>query len=253
MQSKNFWIIAHAIGDFYSSSGHLPLPGGLPDMKAQSADYIQLQNTYKAKARKDLTQVLETVRSSEKQLGRKSAIDEKEVEAFCKGAAFVKLVKGRPLRIAEEPSLAAWSDRFKDVCREVKNEESLMPIYISFLAYDWYLMYNHFPPRPYDESPEVESAYRAQVTKLMTGYSERFLELFRKALGESNLDSTKERIRNTIAELGRAGGAELHNISALTGGMVAQEVIKVITKQYIPIDNTCIFDGITSKTAVLNL
>jgi len=45
----------------------------------------------------------------------------------------------------------------------------------------------------------------------------------------------------------------LHNISAMTGGMVSQEVIKIITKQYIPIDNTCILDGITSRTQVLRI
>jgi len=54
-------------------------------------------------------------------------------------------------------------------------------------------------------------------------------------------------------ELARGGLAELHNISALTGGMVAQEVIKVLTKQYVPIDNTCVFDGIASKTAVFRV
>ena len=51
----------------------------------------------------------------------------------------------------------------------------------------------------------------------------------------------------------RAGGGELHNIAAAAGGMVAQEVIKVITKQYVPVDNTCFFDGIASKTSVLRL
>jgi amyloid beta precursor protein binding protein 1 len=54
-------------------------------------------------------------------------------------------------------------------------------------------------------------------------------------------------------EVARAKGGELHNISALTGGMVAQEVIKIITKQYIPIDNTCVFDGITSRTQILRI
>ena len=54
-------------------------------------------------------------------------------------------------------------------------------------------------------------------------------------------------------EVARARGGELHNISALTGGMVAQEAIKIITKQYIPIDNTCIFDGISSRCQVLQL
>ena len=51
----------------------------------------------------------------------------------------------------------------------------------------------------------------------------------------------------------RAGGAELHNIAALTGGLVSQEVIKAITEQYIPVDNTCVFDGVNSKTAVFRI
>ena len=42
-------------------------------------------------------------------------------------------------------------------------------------------------------------------------------------------------------------------MSALAGGMVAQEIIKVVTKQYIPVDNTCIFDGIRSKSAVVRV
>lgn len=62
-----------------------------------------------------------------------------------------------------------------------------------------------------------------------------------------------ERVVKISEEVARAGGGELHNTSALTGGMVAQEIIKIITKQYIPIDNTCVFDGITSRCQVLRL
>lgn len=63
----------------------------------------------------------------------------------------------------------------------------------------------------------------------------------------------KERIMKAAEEVSRTEGAELHNISAVIGGMVAQEMIKIITKQYIPIDNTCIFDGIDSRCQVLRL
>ena len=65
--------------------------------------------------------------------------------------------------------------------------------------------------------------------------------------------SENTRLVEAAEEVARAKGGELHNISALTGGMVAQEAIKLITKQYIPIDNTCIFDGITSRTQVLRI
>ena len=34
---------------------------------------------------------------------------------------------------------------------------------------------------------------------------------------------------------------------------MAQEIIKIITKQYVPVDKTCLFDGIGSKAAVVNI
>lgn len=60
-----------------------------------------------------------------------------------------------------------------------------------------------------------------------------------------------ERTKQITKEVARAAGGEMHNISAVLGGMVAQEVIKVVTKQYIPVDNTCLFDGIESRCQVL--
>lgn len=35
------------------------------------------------------------------------------------------------------------------------------------------------------------------------------------------------------------------------GGLVSQEVIKLITKQYIPLEGTCIFNGIRSTMSVV--
>jgi amyloid beta precursor protein binding protein 1 len=62
-----------------------------------------------------------------------------------------------------------------------------------------------------------------------------------------------ERVVQAAQEVARAAGGELHNVAALTGGMVAQELIKIVTKQYIPIDNTCVYDGIEGRCQVLRL
>lgn len=97
--SASFWVIAHAIGLFYTKYGVLPVPGAVPDMKARSADYIQLQNVYKTKARKDLAEVLESVRFLERTANMSTQIEEKDVEAFCKNAAHIKLVRGRSFPI----------------------------------------------------------------------------------------------------------------------------------------------------------
>lgn len=85
---SSFWIVADAVKKFHEKHGTLPLPGNVPDMKAQSKVYIQLQNIYKTKARQDVAEVLETIRQS---LGGEN-VDPDEVELFCKNAAFVKLV-----------------------------------------------------------------------------------------------------------------------------------------------------------------
>lgn len=65
--------------------------------------------------------------------------------------------------------------------------------------------------------------------------------------------SSHPRVVQAAEEVARACGGELHNISALTGGLVAQEVIKIVTKQYVPMDNTCVFDGIASRAQVFRL
>ena len=54
-------------------------------------------------------------------------------------------------------------------------------------------------------------------------------------------------------EVARYGGAELHNIASFTGGIVSQEVIKCVTRQYLPARNTVVLDGVQSKSAVWEL
>ena len=117
--SASFWLIASAISTFFKSHTALPLPGAVPDMKAQSVDYIRLQNIYKAKARVDFTEVLATVRGLESRLERRVAIDEKDVEAFCKGASSVKLLRGAPLQSCHTDGGSQWSmpDRAKRACK----------------------------------------------------------------------------------------------------------------------------------------
>lgn len=113
--SASFWVIANAIGLFYTKYGVLPVPGSVPDMKARSADYIELQNVYKSKARKDLAEVLDSVRFLERNANRKTQIEEKDVEAFCKNAAHIKLVRGRPFHIVQAGETVKWGDRAKSI------------------------------------------------------------------------------------------------------------------------------------------
>lgn len=212
-------------------------------MKAQSADYIQLQNIYKAKARKDLSEVTERVRATEAELMRDKSIDEREIEAFCKGAASVKLIHGRPIKVAQTSKKLDWADTAKALCQELNDEASPFFLYIGFLAYD------------YTRSERRDAkGEQYNYSEPMISYCKDTIQRLQSQGGlEVDFESAMATVEKVVAEMVRAGGGELHNISALTGGMIAQEVIKVITKQYIPFDNTCVFDGIASKAGVFRV
>ncbi|KAF2658731.1 hypothetical protein K491DRAFT_689802 [Lophiostoma macrostomum CBS 122681] len=254
--SASFWVITHAIGLFYTKHGVLPVPGSVPDMKARSADYIELQNVYKSKARKDFAEVLESVRVLERNANRSTPIEEKDVEAFCKNAAHIKLVRGRPFHVVQASETVKWGDRAKSIAQELTFPDSLVPLYIAFLAFDEFVATHDkdglggAPKVPGESDLEGDS-------EKVTGIAYKILnDLLKEAAStpdDDDLDTAKTRLGEFVQEIVRAGGGELHNIAALTGGLVSQEVIKVITEQYIPVDNTCIFDGVKSKSAVIRV
>jgi amyloid beta precursor protein binding protein 1 len=144
------------MSQFLAETGLLPLPGSVPDMKAQSSDYIALQNLYKSKARADVQSVLAIVRSTEKQLSRSTQIEVSEVEAFCKNAAHIKLVRGRPIQAAKQDGKICWGDRAKFAANALTDETSLVLMYIAFLAYDEYCDAKGYPPGGIEENSQEQ-------------------------------------------------------------------------------------------------
>jgi NEDD8-activating enzyme E1 regulatory subunit len=51
----------------------------------------------------------------------------------------------------------------------------------------------------------------------------------------------------------RAPTADLPTTAALLGGFVAQEAIKLITRQYVPINGVCVIDLISSTTGTIKI
>ncbi|PHH60822.1 hypothetical protein CDD81_1119 [Ophiocordyceps australis] len=218
--NSDFWIIAKAVRRFYDIHHQLPFPGVLPDMKAESEVYVNLQKIFKSKAHQDSSEVLALVLA----MPGGGNIDPYNVEFFCANARFIKLIN----------IVGPDEVQLKDVvARELENEEmaatagleaptSLVPIYLGLEALS-----------------HVGAATEDEILSSMVRRA--------PALADH------PRATQVAQELSRTAGAELHNISAIIGGMVAQEIIKVVTKQYTPIDDTCIFDGIESRCQVLRL
>ena len=56
-----------------------------------------------------------------------------------------------------------------------------------------------------------------------------------------------------VHEVCRYGAAEPHALAAMTGGCAAHEAIKLLTRQYVPIDNLFMFNVMTMNTLTLKI
>jgi len=56
-----------------------------------------------------------------------------------------------------------------------------------------------------------------------------------------------------LKEMCRFGGSQIHTTASFIGGVAAQEIIKILTKQWIPINNTFIYDAITGTAGPFTL
>nr|POE72106.1 nedd8-activating enzyme e1 regulatory subunit axl [Quercus suber] len=152
-------------------------------------------------------------------------------------------------------------DRAKAMAFELTNPESQIGLYIAFLAWDQYVAtHTSTASKAGGEAVKVPGSTDSEVesdTEKVTGIAHKIIDSLLREAGTEIEDPEYSELKETVGklclELVRAGGGELHNIASLTGGLVSQEIIKVITKQYIPVDNTCVFDGIASKSYVLRI
>ena len=187
-----------------------------------------------------------------RELGRdEGEINQEEIEAFCKHAGYLKVLRYRSFE--EEYSsprikFIRYSPQRARLILESEFENTFPPTlihyYFALRAYDIFLQTYSRPPGASDDQDNDLTIMISLVYNILNEPPAN-PEMVTNACSEMYAPF-RDCTENSI----RAGGGELHNIASLMGGLVAQEAIKLITKQYIPSDNTCIFDGITSSTNV---
>jgi len=82
----------------------------------------------------------------------------------------------------------------------------------------------------------------------------RLKKSIEKVLNEYSIPVNGVTIKDDyIHEVCRYGGAELHAMAAFMGGCASQEAIKMLTRQYIPIDNLLLFNTMNSTTTQIKI
>ncbi|XP_038070147.1 NEDD8-activating enzyme E1 regulatory subunit-like [Patiria miniata] len=235
-ESSSFWVIAQAVKQFVDNEGggKLPLRGSIPDMTADSKRYIQLQNVYMEQAKQDFAAVASRVHQILVSLGKTpDSIPDTEIKLFCKNAHFLRVVRCRSL--AQEYTRDTCSS--SDIASHLENPDSEVVLYIMLRAADrFYNQYNRFP-----------GCYDDQVE----GDTFKLKSCVHNILHEWGVNFTMK--DDYINEMCRYGAAELHSVGAFLGGAAAQEVIKIITHQFVPFNNTYIYNATTATSATFQL
>lgn len=235
--SSEFWVMVAALKEFIANEGggEAPLEGSIPDMTSSTEHYVNLQKIYQAKAENDFLIMQEHVRNILKRTGRDpDSISKMTIKSFCKNARKLKVCRYRP--IEEEfssPNLAQLQKFLTD-----EDYSVAVGFYILLRAVDRFAgNCNSFPGQFDGAMDEDISRLKIIAVGLLSD------------LGCNGSSLTED----LINEMCRFGAAELHAVAAFLGGIASQEVIKLITKQFIPLCGTFIFNGIDHKSQLISL
>ncbi|CAH9121171.1 unnamed protein product [Cuscuta epithymum] len=236
-KSSDFWIMVAALKEFIANEGNgeAPLEGSIPDMTSSTELYVNLQNIYQAKAEADFLAVEQRVRDILQRIGRDpSSISKETIKSFCKNARKLEVCRYRSLeeefRSPAQPELQKY----------LTDEEYSIAVsfYILLRAADrFFANYNKFPGQLDGEMDEDISRLKTTAVTLLNDLGCNWSTL----------------VEDLIHEMCRYGAAELHAVAAFIGGIASQEVIKLITRQFVPMRGTFIFNGINHKSHILFL
>jgi len=238
-KSSDFWIMARGLKDFIEKKNALPVRGSIPDMFSDSERYIKLSNIYRNKAIQDAEVVHKFVQDHLLSIGKPSeSISEASVRKFCKEAANLVLHKDSG-SIADELSgkLSPKSKLYETI---EQNPDSEATYYLILRAVDRFQTDFNVIPGGDDHQ------FEADIGRLKSCVSNIMSECYRGI--NSNL--VKD---DYVHEVCRYGAAEPHALAALIGGCAAHEAIKLLTKQYVPIDNLFLFNSMTMNTVTLKI
>ncbi|XP_010227671.1 NEDD8-activating enzyme E1 regulatory subunit AXR1 isoform X2 [Brachypodium distachyon] len=242
LSSSDFWVLVAALKEFIANEGNgdLPLEGTIPDMTSQTEYYVSLQKIYQAKAETDCLAMEHRVKNILKRIGRHpDSISRAYIKTFCKNARKLRVCRYRSME--EEFNAPVISE----VQKYFADEDSCfaMNFYILLRAVDRLAANYSRLPGIFD-STGFTSEIDEDVPRLKVAAV--------SVLSDMGLNGTSLS-EDLVTEVCRFAGAEIHPVAAFIGGVASQEVIKLVTKQFVPLMGTFIFNGIDLKSQVLAL
>ena len=279
-----FQLMVLALKRFLKESNNVPpLEGTIPDMTSDTKTFVALQEAYRSQAELDrsllttyITEVLKTCQA--KSNGCKINVDmpsEEDILIFCKNVRDIHILETRPLFVeykAQDPTSPIVTTVSKSLCLstpsnfdsiQTDSRDDLMCATMDPYETDpmqtpllWFIAlracdafndrHGHYPGK-HDQNLALE-ADANEVFKLMGEVVSN--------MGLKECDFIKDTLmhaekgKDVAREVVRYDEAEIHTIAAVVGGVASQEAVKLITGQYIPVNDTYVYNGIASTAGV---
>lgn len=235
LASEQHWVLTRALRDFYHSHDEqLPVTGAIPDMTSTTQLFVQVQQCFNNKSKRDYEDFSSLVDQALQLAGKPvDAVPQEERQTYFKYNASQMHLGYRSPRLEFTSPLA-------DQVPWCETELDPFVWYLVWRACDWVFHFTGQYPgsRPSDSGEELELQAVQLHDKAVALAGEHF------ATFDANLVSL-----NVCREMVRFGAVEVHNVAAVVGGIAAQEAVKLITHQYEPLNHTYFFNGITAQGA----
>jgi amyloid beta precursor protein binding protein 1 len=259
LNHTSFEILVRSLYTFISTYCDIPLSGKVPDMHASSQLFIALQQIFKNKANEDRRKFYDIVAQQLLQLQRDpNAITKDDVDVFCSNLFDLTRLVTRSL---DDELTHVDSNAITEALYEPYQDAAQTPIlyYICLRCVDSFRVKHNYYPGTHSlthslshpsltflliHSGEISERLDSDVGLLWDEIA-TFSSTNRLDIPALTVDHAKEMVRY--------GNSQLHITAAFMGGIVSQEAVKVITQQYIPINNTYIYNGICSVSATHTL
>jgi amyloid beta precursor protein binding protein 1 len=247
-----------------NNNGQVPLHGAIPDLTSTTDLYLQLQLVYQQKAKEDRASMRNIIDRMTSSLLSNNPnlhvpqIDDELLDLFCKNIYNLKILS---TNLLSEEILSPNSDTISEALMDsYENSPNQTPIlwYLTLMAADRFYARTRRYPGSGDRILSQEDIDRdAEAVWLeLQAIAEQFSTNEQQMeLGEEFIVPSAKSLlsRDHSVEITRVGACEVHNIAALIGGIASQEIVKLLTKQYIPMNNTYVFNGITGVGATYSL
>ncbi|VDN57167.1 unnamed protein product [Dracunculus medinensis] len=247
---SQFWIHVAALRRFVLQHNKLPLSGQLPDMISDTKTYVRLASIFRQKAICDAKEVYRNVCSILNEKGYSQEFFKfNDCKQFCKKASMIRVINGSLIESEtnmEYPECLIENIRNSNFSRHhISNVLCIPPVL-------WYLLI-----KAVDRFQMEKSRFPGTNGVPCIIDSHDLKQRFSAILQSSQIIDAAEVLEKVpeevVSEMCRYGNAEIHVIAAFIGGIVAQEAIKLITHQYLPLNNMLIFDGHTQQGSIFSL